>query len=77
MKHDRAELLEHLHRDDFLQTVERAKRQTAEAIQSRDTLVAWAERIGPYLEADAHITIAQAIDRYKREHGVPHDERST
>jgi hypothetical protein len=66
----RSELLEHMDRDRFLKTVERAERESDVANESRKTLELWAERLLPYLNADPHMTLADAIDKYKQEHGA-------
>jgi|GEM_PF-6831209 hypothetical protein len=64
----RSELLEHMGRKDFLRSVERAQHESDEANSSRETLVLWAKRLLPYLDANPHMTVAQAIDLYKKEH---------
>ena len=35
----------------------------------------WAERLLPYLDADPHMSIAKAIDRYKHEHPIINESR--
>jgi hypothetical protein len=67
MPNDKSDLLEHMDRRDFIDSVKRAECEAAEADASRDTLVVWAKRLSPYLDADPALTIAEAIERYKRE----------
>jgi hypothetical protein len=62
-------LLKHMDRDAFLRTVQRAERNPDEANESRQTLLRWAERLLPYLSRDRHMTVAEALDRYKADHG--------
>jgi hypothetical protein len=66
----RSKFLEHMDRDIFLKSVQRAEHESDEANESRETLELWAKRLMPYLDADPHMTIADAIDKYKQEHGV-------
>jgi hypothetical protein len=61
-------LLEHMGRDHFLKSVQRAELESEEAQTSRDTLILWAKRLLPYLDANPDLTIAEAIDLYKSEH---------
>lgn len=64
------ELLEHMDRDVFLKSVRRAERESDEANESRELLELWAQRLLPYLNADPHLSIATAIDKYKQEHAA-------
>ena len=75
MNEHRSELLEHMDRDNFLRSVRRAEHEADDAEKSRETLELWAKRLLPYLNDDPQMTIAAAIDRYKREHG-PTDEEA-
>ena len=68
-------LLEHMDRDAFLKSVHRAEREADEADEAREMLDLWAERLLPYLDADPHMSIAKAIDRYKHEHPIINESR--
>jgi hypothetical protein len=68
MTNDRGGLLEHMDRDHFLRSVQRAELESEQAQASRDTLILWAKRLLPYLDANPDLTIAEAIDLYKSEH---------
>jgi hypothetical protein len=76
MNEHRSELLEHMGRDRFLKSVQRAEREADEANQSRKTLELWAKRLMPYFDADPDLSMAEAIDKYKFEHGLPGSERT-
>ena len=58
-------LLAEMERNDFLEAVERSAEELTEATARRATLVLWASRLRPYLDADPHVTVAEAINRFE------------
>jgi hypothetical protein len=58
-------VLARMDRQAFLRTVARAQADARDAANVRDIMMLWAERLKPYLDADAGMTISDALDRYK------------
>ncbi len=61
-----ASTLDVVERHDFLLSVKRAEADAARAIIVRDGLQLWAKRLLPYLERDPHMTVAEALQLYRR-----------
>ncbi len=70
----RMSALERMHREAFLQTLERSRTDLELPQTVRDELELWAQRLVPYLENETSITVAQALERYRfdRETGAAH-----
>ena len=47
-----------------MSSVKRAETEAREAIEARDDMQLWAERLEPYFRREPHITVAEALQRY-------------
>ncbi len=59
-------ILRVVERQEFEHIMSRAQAQASNAIEVRDGLLLWAERLLPYLDRDPHMTVAEALQRYQQ-----------
>jgi len=64
-------------RDDFFLAVRRAETAAADAILVRDDLRLWAVRLRPFFDREPHISVAEALKRYRASNASAFDERSS
>lgn len=65
-----------MHRADFMRVVRRARAGTLHADRSRRTLLAWAERLMPYLDRHPDWTLGDALEQYRADCAIHNDRRA-